>query len=726
MEGIFQGKNEQVAAIRVEGKAELKMRAGSLCIGFVTLVSAMAALPPGVTIKQLPDDVILYERPRSEQSLPAFWAGFFDLFRVHHDTGTKLPFERSIALLIGVGNYRYITPALEYIYKDVEKMRDYLLAEGGFDQVYVLDERSTPQMVESYMMDKLPTALGKHDRLLFYYSGHSADSGGGHPFLQFQDARIGQFSRSVLPVNEFDAWSDRIPSDHILFIYDTCLAGLAVAKAGQTEAGSSIAELSSNGSRIVVTAGTADQKSWVATAERPYSIFTDILIKSLRDGGADGRNRGFVTIEQAVAETQIQLATITRQLGPGHEMKPVPTPIKSKFRGTFVFLNPKAVRPSIPPADVNYMGVTVAKEGNPDAAIELEFAHWRSIEPLHELGQYALHCDLFPHGVFCPVARRRLAEAYGQRPAAPTGLVVLVDGRTEPLGRYSVDQLRALAKNRYAGAAYQTGRAYELGLKGAREDLPAAMFYYSMGADQEDGLSAQRLATIYFFGRKGVAADPAEAVDWYQRAVNQGNPSAMFDLGTLYSSGKAGLRKDETQAAKLYLQAANAGNSDGMAAFAGMCLRGAGGMARDEGKALAWYQKASGLGNAPGMVALGAMYERGQGGLRPDDRKALELYQRAAAMDDPKGLAYLGRMWEQGKGGLNKDAHKALDLYSQAAAQEGEDGLAFLASMYEDGKGGLTRDLKVASSLYRRAEQMGSEYAEQRLRSLQARILVIP
>ena len=699
------------------------MRARSWWIGLLGLAPAMAALPSGVTRKPLPDNVVLYERPASAQPLPSFWGTFFELFRLQHDTGTVLPFGRSVALLIGVGNYKHLTPPLEYAAKDVERMRDYLLAEGGFDQVYVMDERTPPELVDSYMTDKFRTLIGKDDRLLFYYSGHGADAGGGHAFLQFQDAEPGQFSRSVLRVDQFDIWSDRIPARHVLFIYDACFAGEAVAKAGDAEAGSSISELSANGSRIVVTAGTAEQKAWTLklSSDNSYSIFTDALLKALRDGGADRRNRGFVTIEQAVADAQVQLAELTRKLGPGHEMKPVPTNIKASLKGTFVFLNPKAQKPSIPQGDATYMGVTVSKSGNPDSADELEFAHWKSIEPLNDRQLYAAHCELFPNGKFCPVARVLMARA---PLPAPTGLVAMVDGQPpspRELESYSVDQLQTVARDGIPGAVTQLGKAYESGLQGAIQNLPVAISFYTKAADHGDGVAAHRLAAIYYFGRKGVPTDLEEAVRWYQRAVTLGDASAMFDLGVLYFNGKAGLRKDEIKAADLYVKAANGGDANGMVAAGGMYLRGAGGLPQDEKKALVLYQRAVALGNIPGMVALGAMYEHGQGGLPVDERKAVELYQKAADLKEPKGLAYLGLMFEQGKGGLAKSDSHAVDLYRQAAVLDSEDGLAFLASMYEDGKGGLPRDLSEATKLYDRAAQMGNEYAAKQLGRLRGR-----
>jgi len=343
------------------------MKGWKLGLGLLGLASAAAAVPPGVKISKFADHITLYERSAAVQTVPSFWELFFQLFRVPPGTRANFPFGRSVSVLVGVGNYKYLTPKLEYVSKDVERMRDYLLTDGGFDAIYVMDEGTDPQAVDTFMTDELPKRLGMEDRLLFYYSGHGADPGGGHPVLQFQKAQPNQWSQTVvLRVDQFEIWSAVIKAKHVLFIYDACMAGEAVAKESRDDARDTISELSANGSRIVVTAGTAEQKAWVmkVSAENQYSIFTAALLSALRDGTSDLRNRGFVTIDQAVAEAGIKLAFTTRRLGPGHEMKPVPVSVDPTRKGTFVFLNSKATGPAISQTDLLAMGLTVAKGGD--------------------------------------------------------------------------------------------------------------------------------------------------------------------------------------------------------------------------------------------------------------------------------------------------------------------------------------------------------------------------
>ena len=163
-----------------------------LSLGFtsIALVPALAAVPSGVTQKPVPGhvNITLYERP-SAQALPLFWESFYNLFHLPNGTRAELPFQRSVAVLVGIGHYQFITPKLEFVSKDVEKMRDYLLGDGGFDAVYVMDEGVSPDVVATFMADELRQILKPNDRLLFYYSGHGADPGSGRPVLQFQIGR---------------------------------------------------------------------------------------------------------------------------------------------------------------------------------------------------------------------------------------------------------------------------------------------------------------------------------------------------------------------------------------------------------------------------------------------------------------------------------------------------------------------------------------------------------
>ena len=341
-----------------------------------------ATLPPGVTSKEVEKSVTLYERAAPTQALPSLWDGFCRMFHFGNNTKLNFPFGRSAALLVGIGHYKYISPPLPFVSNDVQKMRDYLLTDGGFDAVYLMDEQVAPKLVDDYMTKNL-MHLGKDDRLLFYFSGHGSELD-GLPFLLFQDAHSEDTDEAnVLRVDQYEVWSRKIPAKHVLFLYDACFAGLAIAvpKDAKEEARASISELSGNGSRTVVTAGSGKQRAWIeqVSSELEFSVFTEALTQTLRAGAADDRNRGFFTIDQAVANALPRMADMTRKLGPGHEMKPVPVSIDARLTGTFVFLNPRASESSFPLGDATAMGTAIAKGDSPDLDRQIELALWASI-----------------------------------------------------------------------------------------------------------------------------------------------------------------------------------------------------------------------------------------------------------------------------------------------------------------------------------------------------------
>jgi hypothetical protein len=157
------------------------------CLGMVFPIPLAAGQ---IALKQvrLPDGVVLWTTNQTNAQKSQFFAFFEELARVVLPSRNDLPFDRSIAFLIGVSNYQNLE-SLPFVRNDVSDMRDYLLLRGGFDQVYIAsDEVASVGLVEDYMMNKLPRELQKRDRLLFYYAGHGADARGTTGYLQFAHA----------------------------------------------------------------------------------------------------------------------------------------------------------------------------------------------------------------------------------------------------------------------------------------------------------------------------------------------------------------------------------------------------------------------------------------------------------------------------------------------------------------------------------------------------------
>jgi formylglycine-generating enzyme required for sulfatase activity len=292
----------------------------------------------------LKDGVERWHRVKALGEKPWFFQQVEELFNVVLPAKEQLPFGKSVAFLVGVSQYDYLRPQLPFVENDLRDMREFLLNHGSFDTVYVAANKVvTRDLVDDYMSNRFRKSLGSRDRLLFYYSGHGADVGGATGYMQFSAAQADDVVRNVLAINRCMEWSRIIKAGHILFLYDCCASGLAFdAKSGSAEAVQKlIVSLSGEGSRMVITAGTAEEKTYEVKDEagRGNGVFTRAFLEALASGNADERKTGFATVNEIFAQTERGVkkfaAIYNKKLSPRRwELQ------ETQYRGTFVFVNP--------------------------------------------------------------------------------------------------------------------------------------------------------------------------------------------------------------------------------------------------------------------------------------------------------------------------------------------------------------------------------------------------
>jgi WD40 repeat protein len=298
--------------------------------------------------------VQLYQKPVAAPAPPTFWDEFKSMFSLWNPP-SALPFQRSVAFLVGVSDYK--SPDLKKlpgVENDLNNMCKYLLSQGGFDLVYVArGPAATVRTVNYYMMDFFHDKknLSENDRLLFYYSGHGADDGGRDAYLLFGAASRGKFGDDeVLAVDSWEKWSNRLPAKHALFVFDACVAGevLENKSAGETERErieGMLATLSGDGSRTVVTAGTSDQETWYANEKSlGYSVFTSSLLDVLQARAGES----LMSIDEAVEEAAKRTAAYTHDKKASPAIPDVRRFDTAKRSGRFVFLNPSAKDRALP------------------------------------------------------------------------------------------------------------------------------------------------------------------------------------------------------------------------------------------------------------------------------------------------------------------------------------------------------------------------------------------
>jgi len=341
------------------------------CLSLVVCGLFMATPLAGqAKITVLPDGIIKYEASAVQSHEPSFWEIFRGLFQI---APPRPPFERSVAFLIGVSSYKYLNPQLPYVRTDLEDMREFLIDKAGFDAVYVAaDGVVNTEMIENYMVNLLPKEIGENDRLLFYYSGHGADIGGATGYMQFSQARQGVFdSNQYLAITRTEEWSHLTKAKHALFLIDSCASGLGFeSKSGSSNVDEDLLNtLSGNGSRFVITAGTAREKAFEfeTSSAQGYSVFTHAFLGALESNGQGYREKGFLVLDEVFADAKVRVGRFTSSTGEQMTPQLWSIPRDDKDTGTFIFINKDMIGAALTTRAKIQLGIAKGPSGNPVA-----------------------------------------------------------------------------------------------------------------------------------------------------------------------------------------------------------------------------------------------------------------------------------------------------------------------------------------------------------------------
>jgi hypothetical protein len=298
--------------------------------------------------------VCRYDRRTSEPSQPPYWWELlFNLFQ--WKPAAQPPFRRSIAFLAGVSEYTHISPQLDFVKNDLTDFRNFLLTDGGFDTVYeVRDGNVTREVFDDFMKKYFSDPYGgglagSEDRLLVYYSGHGGAQADAEPYLLFQKAVPGDYTREVLAVREIYGWARTVVAKHLLIILDSCFSGLVVEKSGPDDRASGLSNsLAGEPSGVLITAGTGAEAAYAErySKEKNGSIFTHALIEALRNMS---REEGIITLGEAFERAKVSVAVFNAV--ENRKMTPLSTPLARKSgigKGNFIFINTKARNPPLP------------------------------------------------------------------------------------------------------------------------------------------------------------------------------------------------------------------------------------------------------------------------------------------------------------------------------------------------------------------------------------------
>jgi len=304
-------------------------------------------------------------------------------------------FQYSLAVVIGIDDYRNGVPSLKTPVNDAQTLATILKDRHGYDVKLLLNEAANCTALKDLLETELPKRLTKDDRLLFYFAGHGiALNGDDGPegYLIPSDASLGIISTylSMATVNQALL---KLPCRHFLGILDCCFAGAfrwsGTRKLVPIELGTIHKERFDRFIRDpawqVITSAASDQfaqdafdlKSTQRGLQGNHSPFAAALIEAL-EGSADAyppAEAGKPAGDGVITATELYLYLRDR-VEPDTEtraMRQTPGifPLTRHDKGEFIFLSPghPLNLPPAPPLDESsnpYRGLESFDEAHKD------------------------------------------------------------------------------------------------------------------------------------------------------------------------------------------------------------------------------------------------------------------------------------------------------------------------------------------------------------------------
>jgi uncharacterized caspase-like protein len=230
-------------------------------------------------------------------------------------------------VVIGISKYKNI-PSLKYAANDARDFYRYLTEVNGIpkDHIWlILDEEATLDKLKSVLGTQLRRQAGKDDMVIIYLAGHGAterdaaspDGDGLEKYILPHNADPKDLFASALPMNDVSKIFQRISSEKMVFISDTCYSGatggrtIPVIGTRTNISGAFLDRLSQGKGRVVITASDANEVS-IEKDELKHGVFTYYLLEALR-GKGDIDQDGVITIDEVYRYVSMKVPQATGQ-----------------------------------------------------------------------------------------------------------------------------------------------------------------------------------------------------------------------------------------------------------------------------------------------------------------------------------------------------------------------------------------------------------------------------
>jgi formylglycine-generating enzyme required for sulfatase activity/uncharacterized caspase-like protein len=197
----------------------------------------------------------------------------------------------NIAITIGVQEYEFLSP-LKYTANDAKKMREFLLEEGNFDEVFYFSDdspkingfstRPTRSRLELLLEDEVKTLyLKTGDNLWFFFAGHGSRENNIDYLIPIDG--YSNAEKSGISVNYIIQQLQNSGADNIVLILDACRDKGDGARGGEGVGKQTEKEAREKGI-ITIFSCSPNELSW-ELEELEQGVFTYALLEGLGSKG---------------------------------------------------------------------------------------------------------------------------------------------------------------------------------------------------------------------------------------------------------------------------------------------------------------------------------------------------------------------------------------------------------------------------------------------------------
>jgi uncharacterized caspase-like protein len=217
------------------------------------------------------------------------------------------------AVVVGINDYPRL-PKLKYAVNDAQAFFDLLTAQNHVPAANItllVNNQATLRNLRSALGVRLKEAVDKDDMVIIYFAGHGAvepdtkslDADGLEKYLLAYDSDPAELYASGFPMREIAHILDRIRSERLIFLADSCYSGasggrtITISGMRANIADTFLERIVAGRGKVIITASAANEVS-VEKDELQHGVFTYYLLEGLR-GAADTDQDGMITVDEA-------------------------------------------------------------------------------------------------------------------------------------------------------------------------------------------------------------------------------------------------------------------------------------------------------------------------------------------------------------------------------------------------------------------------------------------